>query len=192
MPNKEKDTHVIAPNTNPIHHGFDWNSINTDEQDNAQRNIENLFSRVCDVLQFSNNAKIGESDIEKDGYYREGFYMLRPFYYLDGGLGLGCRALNGLIFTVLKADADLNRLPIDDILPDVDNEAIEHLPVVVFRKHQGSICIPGTQTDLSEYYHCQNDTHEFIGVFRAQKISDEYCILTKVFDRYYFDSSKIK
>ncbi len=40
-------------------------------------------------------------------------------------------------------------------------------------------------------FHCYNDIYEFIGLYKAQKIPDgEHCKLSKLLDRYYFDSEK--
>lgn len=173
-------------------HDF-WDQISEPQRilDASEIN-EGLFSKVCDALYFIGNKNADESIIGKGGYYREGFYMLHPFYYLNGQTGLNAVLRNGIIFTAIRADADLCRLSIEEIMPNMDSDVIEYVPIVVFRNHRGDICYPGTSTDLSLMFHCYNDTYEFIGVYKAHKNSDNgHYKLTKIFDRYYFDSGKV-
>lgn len=175
-------------------HDF-WDQIDTQEQSfvpQIRELIRSKFSQVCDAPQFDGIKKIGESAIEKDGYFRKGFYMLHPFYYLNEQTGLNTVLKNGIVFTAIMSDVDLKNLNIDENLPDIKTEVIRHLPIAVFRNHRGDICIPGTDTDLSKEFHCFNDTYEFIGVYKARKVSSNgHYKLIKLLDRYYFNSDKI-
>ncbi len=172
-------------------------SINADMMESLSDTIDDAmgrkFATVCDAPLFNGDQKMhGESIIESEGYYRPGYYMLHPFYYVNRQLDLTGFFKDGLLFTAIPANVDLDKIPATTISPNVTAETLEHLPIVVFRNHRGDICYPGTPNDYSITYNCFNDTYEFIGVYKAERLSDgQHLKLTKIFDRYYFNSEKI-
>lgn len=176
-----------------------------------------IFSQHCDaILHGQNHEKWGYHTIpeqfkvlEQKGCFVPDFYMVNPLYYIHVGPAPFCletgeryvgSVKNGAIFITISEDEDdLDNLRIK-IADTYDPEIIENLPVVLFRHCTKPIGLDGIcddeSADLSAQFNCKNDTSEFIGVFKAQRKeksgSNNVFKMTKIFDRYYFDPSKIQ
>ncbi len=159
------------------------------------------FSKKCDAVLYTMGLPQNDLDrleyLKNFGYYMPGFYMLHPFHYV-GVEKYPFNALikGGVLFICIweekLGDIDLEKIA-SNVYRDIDPKALESMPIVVFRNYRGKICIPiaGVNNDLSGQYHCQKDTFEFIGVYKAKKNPQKSSYrLTKIFDRFYFDDSK--
>ncbi|MDE7376484.1 MAG: hypothetical protein K2N16_06520 [Muribaculaceae bacterium] len=151
---------------------------------------EKLRYEVCDALQFDSNGQmVTTSKILNEGYYRKGYYMLFPFWYQNH---FNEKNTDTIFLRISRYDK-LESIDVEQLEPMANPETIEYMPIVVFRNHQHPICNPKLEgTDLSEGYCWCDDTYEFVGVYSAKKVPGENCYrLTEIFDRYYFDKSKL-
>ena len=140
--------------------------------------------------------------LENLGYFKPGFYMLHPFYYLgdeycDVNPMRYVAIKNGVVFRSVGSFEDLNNLQFD-LEKSLEPETLESLPIVLFRGCDKPIGINGVcndwKDDLTQPLHCKGDTFEFIGVFKAEhkdSAKGDVYKMTKIFDRYYFDDTKI-
>lgn len=171
------------------------------------------FSQHCDAILHGSTAdalgfpKIPDElrVLEQKGCFVPDFYMVKPLYYIGIEniipLCSGVFAKNGAIFIRIP-DEEVN---LDDLNVEITEtcnpDIIESMPVVLFRPCRkpidrfGKICNDESD-DISEQLHCKNDTSEFIGVFKAQRNGESggnnVYKMTKIFDRYYFDTTKIQ
>ena len=136
------------------------------------------------------------------GYFKHEFYMLNPFYYIGEEYRKEHpmrRAVvkNGVLFRGIGCSEDLNNLRFD-LEKSLKPETLETLPIVLFRNCDKPIGINGVcddwKDDVTQRLHCKGDTFEFIGVFKAENkdsAKGDVYKMTKIFDRYYFDDTKI-
>lgn len=178
--------------------------------DHIYQGLKETFSQHCDAILhgftchlFGNDNTITEGCryLEQKGCYIPDFYMINPFYYL-GFKNAASHAVvkNGVIFIWLRGDEDdMDNFRIT-VSEDISVESMESMPVVLFRGFRKPIGLNGAcddwKDDLSEKLHCKQDTCEFSGVFKAelkgQNKGQNVYRMTKIFDRYYFDDTKIK
>ena len=200
--------------------GFDFEAEDTSDYSLADLGLTVMyreFSEHCDALLHGHTAEeLGFTKIpdefrvlEQKGCFVPDFYMVNPFYYIGiekfpimfkGGIYVGS-VKDGAIFIIMpEDDVDLEDLKVE-FAKEYDPDDIESLPVVLFRRCRKPIDISGKicndeSDDISEKLHCKNDTSEFIGVFKAQRKGESggnnIYKMTKIFDRYYFDLTKIQ
>lgn len=200
--------------------GFNFEEVDTshvNEEGSGMPLPYEEFSQHCDALLHGRTAyELGFTEIpdkfrvlEQKGYFVPNFYMVNPLYYIGiekfpimskSGCYVGS-VKDGAIFIIIpEDDVDLEDLNVE-IAKAYDPEVIVSLPVVLFRRcrkpinYYGRIC-DDWSADFSEKLHCKNDTSEFIGVFKAQRNGEaggnNIYKMTKIFDRYYFDTTKIQ
>ena len=202
--------------------GLDFENIDIQDQpdttSNFHYNNKKVFSQHCDALlhnfplnpnprcyfYFGTDSNLLEECryLENLGYFKPGFYMVNPFYYLgdeycDVSSMRYAAIKNGVLFRSIGCSEDLNNLQFDLEKP-LDPEILESLPIVLFRGCDKPIGIDGVcnnwKDDLTQYLHCKQDTQEFIGVFKAERTESakgNVYKMTKIFDRYYFNDDKI-
>lgn len=136
------------------------------------------------------------------GYFKHEFYMVNPFYYIGEEYckehPMRCSVVkNGVLFRGIGCSDDLNNLRFD-LEKSLKPETLESLPIVLFRNCDKPIGINGVcddwKDDMTQRLHCKGDTFEFIGVFKAEhkgSAKGDVYKMTKIFDRYYFDDTKI-
>lgn len=180
----------------------------------AMRRIKEKFAQHCDAILHGYTCfEFGCDDIvtdecrclEQKGCYIPDFYMVDPFYYLgikEPDVIVAIK--NGVIFFRVGIGCDLDNFQIP-VGVGVSADTMESLPVVLFREFNKPVGIEGACDDNEVDYkkklfpkrdNCfPPEVCEFIGVFKAElKAPDEgsdVFKLTKVFDRYYFDDTKI-
>lgn len=182
---------------------FNWDLVQV-EGDNigekAYSHMINLqFSQKCDALLYTMNLTASERHeyeyLKTLGYFTPGFYMLHPLHYLGYEKNDMVYVKGGVLFICIWNEF-LKSLDLEKILAGsscrIDPETLELMPIVVFRNYRGEIFTKDCKTDLSVQYHCQNDTFEFKGVYKAAKNAEDSTYkLTKIFNRFYFDDSKL-
>lgn len=173
------------------------------------------FAQHCDAILHGYRCyEFGEDDtvtdecryLEQKGCYIPDFYMVNPFYYLGIKEPEVIAAIkNGVIFFRIGIGCDLDNFQIP-LEVGVSTDTMESLPVVLFREFDKPIGTEGACDDEEKNYikklYPMHDNRpfpgvcEFIGVYKAVlKAADEDSVvfkLTKVFDRYYFDDTKIQ
>lgn len=175
----------------------------------AMRRIKEKFAQHCDAILHGYTCSVfGWDDtvtdecryLEQKGCYIPDFYMVDPFYYLGIKEPDVIAAIkNGVIFFRIGIGCDLDNFQIP-VAVGVSADTMESLPVVLFREFNlEGAC--GDEKDYIKMLVPKRDNRsfpgvcEFIGVFKAElKAPDEgsdVFKLTKVFDRYYFDDTKI-
>lgn len=186
---------------------------NESPTDLIYQSLKETFSQHCDAILhgftchlFGNDNTMTEGCryLERKGCYIPDFYMINPFYYLGFKKpDLHTAIKNGVIFIRLRGDEDDMsnfRINLSKDIEDISVDSMESMPVVLFRSFRRPIGLNGAcddwKEDLSETLHCKQDTCEFTGVFKAE-LKGQYkgrnvYKMTKIFDRYYFDDTKIK
>lgn len=183
--------------------------------DHILQGCKESFSQYCDaVLHGLTCFLIGENYtvtdecryLEQKGYYIPDFHMIDPFYYLGESTPVSHLVRGGSLFLKISESEDLGNLHIPYSL-DMKPEVLERIPVVLFRLSRKYISITGPceayEDDLIHHLHGKDEQkpeglplYEFIGVFKAElKGQDKgrnVYKMTKIFDRYYFDDTKIK
>ena len=199
--------------------GFNFGEIDisSGSEDNpGMMMVYGEFSQHCDALLHGNACeelgfKVIPNEfrvLEQKGYYEPNFYMVNPLKYVGiektpimckNGLYVGSVKDGAIFIIVPDNEENLDDLKVE-IAKEHDPDIIESLPVVLFRRCHKPIDISGRicndwSDDWSERLHCKNDTSEFIGVFKAQRKGESggnnVYKMTKIFDRYYFNTSKI-
>lgn len=186
------------------------------EDDPGTMMVLEKFSQHCDAILHGQTYKEwGFNEIPNEfnvlkhkGYFVPNFYMVNPLYYVDiemiplwpkGGFYVGTVKDDTIFIIIPEEEGNLDDLNVE-IAANYDPDIIESLPVVIFRRCRKPIGLDGICNDRSEDWteklHCKNDTSEFIGVFKAQRKGksggNNIFKMTKIFDRYYFDTTKIQ
>lgn len=179
------------------------------------RSIKEGFSKYCDAVLHGFTCEMFGLDttvtdecrcLEQKGHYVPKFYMVEPYYYL----GVNTRSLhlvrNGVLFLKISESENPENLYISDSM-GIGSEVLSDIPVVLFRLTGQYIGYYGPCDEKDDLIHTLRKEgkersserlplYEFIGVFKAElKESDRrgnIYKMTKVFDRYYFDDTKIK
>lgn len=180
------------------------------------RSIKEGFSKYCDAVLHGFTCEMFGLDttvtdecrfLEQKGYYVPKFYMVDPYQYL--GVNTRCLHLvkNGVLFLKISESENPENLYISDST-DIGAEILSDIPVVLFRLTGQYIGYSGPcdakDDDLIHMLRKEGKKrsserlplYEFIGVYKAElKDSDRggnIYKMTMVFDRYYFDDTKIK
>lgn len=200
--------------------GFDYGDLknenpNDETGERISRSIKEGFSKYCDAVLHGFTCEMFGLDttvtdecrcLEKKGHYVPKFYMVEPYYYL----GVNTRSLhlvrNGVLFLKISESENPENLYISDSM-GIGSEVLSDIPVVLFRLTRQYIGCYGpcdVKDDLIHTLRKEGEKrllerlplYEFIGVFKAElKESDRrgnIYKMTKVFDRYYFDDTKIQ
>lgn len=190
--------------------GFNYEEVDTSDYSLALSGLTCVymeFSQHCDAILHGSTAdalgfpKIPDElrVLEQKGCFVPDFYMVDPMYYIGREnitpLCSGVFAKNGAIFITLPYGEvnfdDLNVEITETCNPDI----IESMPVVLFRPIglPDKICNGWSDSIPGQLL---TDTSEFIGVFMAQRKGksgrNNVFKMTKIFDRYYFDTTKIQ
>lgn len=164
-----------------------------------------LHGYTCSVFDWDDTVTDECRYLEQKGCYIPDFYMVNPFYYLGIKEPEVIAAIkNGVIFFRIGIECDLDNFQVP-VAVRVSADTMESLPVVLFREFNKPVGLEGACDDEKDYIKMlfpKRDNRsfpgvcEFIGVFKAElKAPDEdsdVFKLTKMFDRYYFDDTKIQ
>ena len=193
--------------------GFNYEEVDTSDDSLLLSVLTGMymeFSQHCDAILHEHIAralnfpKIPDEFrvLQQKGCFVPNFYMVDPLYYIGreniAPLCSGVFAKNGAIFISLPYGEvnydDLNVEITETCNPDI----IESMPVVLFRPigWPGKIFNGWSDGIPGQLLHFKTDTSEFIGVFMAQRKGksgrNNVFKMTKIFDRYYFDTTKIQ